>query len=61
MINIILTIWLLLIPVGFFIFLLGLTIDKEPLTFCGGIILGLFIFIAIILYLIFILIKLGVF
>lgn len=48
--TIFLWIWILLIPIGTFIYLLGLTIEVEPVKLCGSIILGVFFAISIILF-----------
>ena len=45
-----LAIWLLLIPIGFFMFLLGLSIDKQKLTNAGAIVLGVFFILAMVLF-----------
>lgn len=43
--------WLCLVPIGFFLFFLGLTIENKKLKLVGGIIFALYFIIAVILFL----------
>lgn len=60
MLTFLLTSWLLLVPTGIFLFLTGLTFEKDRLCIVGAIFICAFIVEAILLYIAFFICKLVV-